>query len=99
MLDRIRRATLADGSLAGKRPHCGAGLRVLMSVAGANLEEKSMKPPVAFVVLLLAATSAATSLPPPAAAQAGPVALAAHRAVYDLKLATTRGKRPMEAVR
>ncbi len=36
-----------------------------------------------------------------AAPQASPVAvaLAPHRAVYDLKLATTRGKRPMQSVR
>jgi hypothetical protein len=32
-------------------------------------------------------------------AQSGAVALASHRAVYDLKLAQTRGKRPMSAVR
>jgi hypothetical protein len=37
--------------------------------------------------------------PPPAVAQGGAIALASHRAVYELKLATTRGKRPMEAVR
>jgi hypothetical protein len=34
----------------------------------------------------------------PAAAQPGPVGLASHRAIYDLKLAQTRGKRPMNAV-
>jgi hypothetical protein len=34
-----------------------------------------------------------------AAAQAGTVALASHRAVYELKLTTTRGKRPMESAR
>jgi len=40
------------------------------------------------------------SLPAPALAQAqgGAMALASHRAVYDLKLATTRGKRAMQAV-
>jgi hypothetical protein len=32
-------------------------------------------------------------------AQSAPMALAAHRAVYDLKLSTTRGKRSMSAVR
>jgi hypothetical protein len=37
-------------------------------------------------------------LPVPAGAQAGAVALASHRAVYDLKLAQSRGKRPMSAV-
>jgi envelope integrity protein B len=58
-----------------------------------------MKPPAAFLILLLAIPGAAISLPQPASAQAGPVALAAHRAVYDLKLATTRGKGQMEAVR
>jgi len=39
------------------------------------------------------------SLPAPALAQGGAMALASHRAVYDLKLATTRGKRSMQAVR
>jgi hypothetical protein len=34
-----------------------------------------------------------------AAQSAGAVALASHRAVYDLKLAQTRGKRPMNSVR
>jgi hypothetical protein len=37
--------------------------------------------------------------PVPAAGQTGAIALAAHRAVYDLKLAESRGKRPMSAVR
>ena len=41
----------------------------------------------------------AMSLPAPALAQGGAMALASHRAVYDLKLATTRGKRSMQAVR
>jgi hypothetical protein len=36
---------------------------------------------------------------PPALGQPGPVALASHRAVYELKLASTRGRRPMESVR
>ena len=41
-----------------------------------------------------------TSLPAgPAAAQGGAVALASHRAVYDLKLSQTRGKRSMQSVR
>jgi hypothetical protein len=52
---------------------------------------------------VVAAVVGALALPPqPAegqgAAQAGTTALAAHRAVYDLKLATTRGKRAMRAV-
>ena len=34
-----------------------------------------------------------------AAPRAAAVALASHRAVYDLKLASTRGKRAMNAVR
>ena len=36
--------------------------------------------------------------PAPAMAQASAVALASHRAVYDLKLAQSRGKRPMSSV-
>jgi hypothetical protein len=64
-----------------------------------------MKTLAATACLLLAAvTGASISTSTPAigqgAAQAGPVALAAHRAVYDLKLATARGKRgAMQAVR
>jgi hypothetical protein len=50
--------------------------------------------------LWFAAALGAASLPAPALAQAqgGAIALASHRAVYDLKLATTRGKRAMQAV-
>jgi hypothetical protein len=39
------------------------------------------------------------ALPVPAVAQSGAVPLASHRAIYDLKLAETRGKRPIRAVR
>src|SRR6476469_3314699 len=51
--------------------------------------------------LILAAVWAALAQPNVAfaQAQAGVTALAAHRAVYDLKLASTRGKRAMNAVR
>jgi hypothetical protein len=49
---------------------------------------------------LLAAVSWAAVLPARSAAAEGtPMALAAHRAVYDLKLSSTRGKRSMSAVR
>lgn len=49
---------------------------------------------------ILAAAAIAAVLPPVAApAQSGAVALAAHRAVYDLRLANARGKSPMQAVR
>ena len=41
----------------------------------------------------------AVALPAPAFAQHGAVALASHRAVYDLKLASTRGKQAMQTVR
>lgn len=44
-------------------------------------------------------TAATLPVPAGAAVQGGANALAPHRAVYDLKLATTRGKRPMQAVR
>jgi hypothetical protein len=47
---------------------------------------------------LAAVLTGLIALPGPAAAQAGAVALASHRAVYDLKLAQSRGKRPMSAV-
>lgn len=45
------------------------------------------------------AVAAGALSPAPAVAQAGTVALASHRAVYDLKLAQTRGKRAMSAIR
>jgi hypothetical protein len=52
---------------------------------------------------LAAVVAGALALPPQpvkaqGAAQAGTTVLAAHRAVYDLKLSTTRGKRSMRAV-
>lgn len=50
-------------------------------------------------VLLAAGVWMAVAPSPPAAAQGGTTALASHRAVYELKLSTTRGKRPMESVR
>jgi hypothetical protein len=40
-----------------------------------------------------------TALAPATAQQSAPMALASHRAVYDLKLSSTRGKRSMSAVR
>jgi hypothetical protein len=51
--------------------------------------------------LIVAAAWVAIVQPAPALAQAqsGAMALASHRAVYDLKLSTTRGKRAMSAVR
>ncbi len=48
---------------------------------------------LALIVGLVAVAS-----PVPAAAQASTIALASHRAVYDLKLAQSRGKRAMSAV-
>jgi hypothetical protein len=64
------------------------------------LEIRFMTFPAAPVRLVLAATVlTALALPAPALAQATVVALASHRAVYDLKLSTTRGKRSMNAVR
>jgi EipB-like len=48
----------------------------------------------------LAALSSTAAMPAASAAsQAAPMALASHRAVYDLKLSSTRGKRSMSAVR
>jgi EipB-like len=49
--------------------------------------------------LLWAVVLAAGSSSCPALAQGAAKALASHRAVYDLKLATTRGKNAMQAVR
>jgi hypothetical protein len=51
-------------------------------------------------LLCASAVVAALALPMPIRAQGGAaVSLASHRAVYDLKLASTRGKRAMSAVR
>jgi len=50
-------------------------------------------------VLLLAASLMAAVVSTPAMAQGGAIALASHRAVYELKLSSTRGKRAMESVR
>jgi hypothetical protein len=54
-------------------------------------------------VLPVVGLLAAVALPSPALAQGiaqgGTIALASHRAVYELKLTTTRGKRPMESAR
>ena len=51
-------------------------------------------------LVLATALAVAVALPPPAAlSQGGAIALASHRAVYDLKLSSTRGKRAMQAVR
>jgi EipB-like len=52
--------------------------------------------PVATMVLTAGSLNA---VPPAAAQQSAPMALASHRAVYDLKLSSTRGKRSMSAVR
>jgi hypothetical protein len=52
------------------------------------------------VRLLLASAVLAALMPTaPSRAQGAAVSLASHRAVYDLKLSTTRGKRAMNAVR
>ena len=55
--------------------------------------------PASVRLILAAATVAALAQPVPAHAQGAAVSLASHRAVYDLKLSTTRGKRAMNAVR
>jgi hypothetical protein len=56
-----------------------------------------MKPVVA--PAFLAIVTCWSAIPPaPAMAQASAVSLASHRAVYDLKLAQSRGKRPMSSV-
>jgi EipB-like len=56
-----------------------------------------MKSAIAPAFLAIVA-SLSTAQPEPALAQGSAVLLASHRAVYDLKLAQSRGKRPMSAV-
>jgi hypothetical protein len=59
-----------------------------------------MRLPAAPVRLMLGAFLTGLAVQPlPALAQGGAMALASHRAVYDLKLSSTRGKRSMSAVR
>jgi hypothetical protein len=59
-----------------------------------------MSLPASLRLMLAVAAVAALSRPVPAGAQGGAaVSLATHRAVYDLKLSSTRGKRSMNAVR
>ena len=55
--------------------------------------------PASLRLLIAAAALAVLARPVPAHAQGAAVSLASHRAVYDLKLSTTRGKRAMNAVR
>jgi len=50
-------------------------------------------------LLCASAVVAALALPVPTRAQGAAISLASHRAVYDLKLSSTRGKRAMSAVR
>jgi hypothetical protein len=57
-----------------------------------------MKLAIAPAFFSLAAGLTAFMTPLPAAAQAGSIALASHRAVYDLKLSRSRGKRPMSSI-
>jgi len=59
----------------------------------------AMPLPVSLHLVLVAAAVAVLARPAPAGAQGAAVALAQHRAVYDLKLSSTRGKRAMNAVR
>jgi hypothetical protein len=56
--------------------------------------------PILAAAVWIAVSAGGALLPAPALAQAqgGAIALASHRAVYDLKLATTRGKRAMQSV-
>ena len=55
--------------------------------------------PASFRLLIAAAALAVLARPAPTHAQGAAVSLASHRAVYDLKLSSTRGKRAMNAVR
>ena len=55
--------------------------------------------PVLVAVAIVAAAVGLVCPAPPADAQGAAVALASHRAVYDLKLASTRGKQAMQTAR
>lgn len=54
---------------------------------------------IVITVAACTAVAAGALISAPAAAQTGSIALASHRAVYDLKLAQSRGKRPMSSIR
>ena len=60
--------------------------------------ERFVMKPVLAPAFLAIVTCWSVIPPAPAMAQASAVALASHRAVYDLKLAQSRGKRPMSSV-
>jgi envelope integrity protein B len=55
--------------------------------------------PVRLLVAAVLTAGGFSAAVPAAAQQSAPMALASHRAVYDLKLSSTRGKRSMSAVR
>ncbi len=55
--------------------------------------------PVGLSLAATAAVAAFLCVPPVAATQAATISPASHRAVYDLKLARSRGKRSLQAVR
>jgi hypothetical protein len=54
--------------------------------------------PIRLTIGIAIATWVATAVPHPAAAQEDGVRLASHRAIYDLKLAESRGRRSLSAV-
>src|SRR6185437_16164987 len=65
-------------------------------------EIRRMSLPLSVRLTVAAAVLTTVALPAPIAmaqAQSGAIPLASHRAVYDLKLSSTRGKRAMSAVR
>ena len=55
--------------------------------------------PVRLLVAAVLTAGGFSAAVPATAQQSAPIALASHRAVYDLKLSSTRGKRSMSAVR
>jgi hypothetical protein len=69
-----------------------------MHVVNRRIAMKLAIAPAAWVVAAVVAAAMWPS-PAPAAAESGAMGLASHRAVYDLKLSQTRGKRPIQSVR
>ena len=54
---------------------------------------------MALIATALAAAELSLTVPGFGEGSSGTIALVPHRAVYDLKLAQTRGRKPMQAVR
>src|SRR6187431_2084072 len=97
---RLRMALFADHRKPRKRvPRLHAALGAPIFANERNRTPMTHVTQFSLAVLLTLATFGASPQAAPSTSGTGKIDLAPHRAVYDLKLATSRGKRPIEAVR